>query len=152
MSLLGLCINAAPCINASTRWMLVLAGSDREQGERGSGLGASDRRTRSMVYSATDKSRRRKRRCAKSQRTSLFLSFLDPSKPKPTKTTKNKIPSQRPNEATRKKQFPQKSRISLSSFVSYTRPQSTRPVWIKKKISSKLKIRRHFSTIVELFY
>ena len=31
--------------------MLVLAGSDREQGERGSGLGASDRRARSMVYS-----------------------------------------------------------------------------------------------------
>ena len=82
--------------------MLVLVGSDREQGERGSGLGASDRRTRSMVYSVTDKGRRRKRRCAKSQRTSLFLSFLDPSKPKPTKTTKNKIPSQRPNEATRK--------------------------------------------------
>ena len=66
--------------------MLVLVGSDREQGERGSGLGASDRRTRSMVYSVTDKGRRRKRRCAKSQRTSLFLSFLDPSKPKPTKT------------------------------------------------------------------
>ena len=86
--------------------MLVLVGSDREQGERGSGLGASDRRTRSMVYSVTDKGRRRKRRCAKSQRTSLFLSFLDPSKPKPTKTTKNKIPSQRPNEATRKTQFP----------------------------------------------
>ena len=82
--------------------MLVLVGSDREQGERGSGLGAFDRRTRSMVYSVTDKGRRRKRRCAKSQRTSLFLSFLDPSKPKPTKTTKNKIPSQRPNEATRK--------------------------------------------------
>ena len=39
---------------------------------------------------------------------------------------------------------PQNSRISLSSFVSYTRPQSTRPVWIKKKTSSKLKIRRHF--------
>ena len=97
--------------------MLVLVGSDREQGERGSGLGASDRRTRSMVYSVTDKGRKRKRRCAKSQRTSLFLSFLDPSKPKPTKTTKNKIPSQRPNEATRKNAVSDKSDFEAGCFV-----------------------------------
>ena len=97
--------------------MLVLVGSDREQGERGSGLGASDRRTRSMVYSATDKGRRRKRRCAKSQRTSLFLSFLDPSKPKPTKTTKNKIPSQRPNETTQKNTVSDKSDFEAGCFV-----------------------------------
>ena len=39
------------------------------------------------------------------QNHSGLLSFLDPSNPKPTKTTKNKIPSQRPNKITRKTQF-----------------------------------------------